>query len=1407
MDETNKTFVEIPGRDASAVIRGFVFQVNLTILRWIDLTGDQRLELECGEDIDTVQDESKDTLTVEKRLLEQLKVRDTRSLTLRRPEALQSVANFCRHRLNNPDIELELRYVTTAPIAVEQGWPRPEGAIDTWMVLRRGALADPERMEAVAEIRQILISCDKPEKTSEESWVALQDALAWDAELFLSRLIMPFEWGAGYGSYLQQEQQAIASIAAGGYAKYGTPDSVFEHLFAYVFRLLCLPGAKLLTAELLRQELENPSIGVSERGILRLLRDEFDALRNEVSALKTAVEGQLQAFSNLTQKVDALGQSFGLNSQFVLSSHTFSSDPPEKVLDGAPRTAALTEIVDSLQKENALLLTGELGSGKTQLLLLASEKLPQHQFWLNVPREAPESEANGMLEAFLRSLLPPGEQSSFRQMCEAACQSLGDAVVVFDDLPRIIPKGQFATRLEIFAKTLRAVGGLLLMSSYFPLPEGLAASIGCARYEVGRFTRQDVLELLSANGAPPPALTEQFADLLVAVTEGLPTLVLAAVRYLQSQSWHFTASELESLFKGEFAVGDRRDTATLLEFVIKDGEERELLVRMSLAIGDFSVEDIATVARVPQRIPLVGEKISRATGVWLQKNSDGRFTRSPLVTASMGEALDPQTRRRVHFVLAMQILKRKALAPIEIFTCFNHLLLAKAELMAALVLLQTLLSLLEMDATIEDDFGFTRMWTSITFEDAVPLDLLLYLKALQIAVLAKQGRDFSAGLQQIDGMLSSAPPDSWGAAMAASTIAIHVVWLVPAIANKYLVEALKRMPAARLPDGSAFPTPEYPLEMILWMSSYTGKTDGDADSWIATVSKLSPEQITVLESSEMMEDNVTILCDGIWRRQYDKPEQERDWATAAERLKAVEAAATSIGFPLLAAAAIRTQIVILAEWEDRLEDAVMLADSALGRFERADCRFLILEVTGRQISYKGQVDRAIPWLEQALECDAFLHSLWRRDVLITLAELKGAVSPQTAVELTARAIEVAYSPHPNDLAIAEAFAEHGIAFWKAGERLSAFVEFERAVDRLLSAATKEELWKGTFFRLFAALVYFSDVMQHGKAREGHTEPAQASFLASRDAHVSYKAEQQSYICLRLAMYADALGDLEGAARLTYRAIERACEFPEAWGALRVQCILALPQALLMNDFAKAAELAVLISEEDPGKILDYGKSLAASAVPEVHEKATEIETAMVGVQPEARLQAFLMHPFVPIAVRLITLSIEGAEVGRIEAYLSDIEKYVPEGRAPIGFVNDLRRGLVAKNDWHLLHQEGYAAIPAINLVHGYVLVLGAMRTAPVQAALGLQIMLAQHLEGFFGSAPSLYRFVIAPLFRAYWKRVMEQGSVLFSTPQAYTCRQLEVADGTPNGTRRLLAAMVSCLNVGVNTETANWLGR
>ena len=45
---------EIPNRDASAAIRGYGYQIDHTIMRWLDLRDSEILELECGEDIDLV---------------------------------------------------------------------------------------------------------------------------------------------------------------------------------------------------------------------------------------------------------------------------------------------------------------------------------------------------------------------------------------------------------------------------------------------------------------------------------------------------------------------------------------------------------------------------------------------------------------------------------------------------------------------------------------------------------------------------------------------------------------------------------------------------------------------------------------------------------------------------------------------------------------------------------------------------------------------------------------------------------------------------------------------------------------------------------------------------------------------------------------------------------------------------------------------------------------------------------------------------------------------------------------------------------------------------------------------------------------------------------------------------------
>src|SRR2546428_385083 len=110
------SFTLLRDRDAWATIRGFVYQVDLTILRWFNLQPDQVLELEHGEDIDLVSKavtaSDHDTRC---RLLEQVKRREV-SLTLRTPEAIAALVNFFEHRTANPHTTLLFRYTTNARI-------------------------------------------------------------------------------------------------------------------------------------------------------------------------------------------------------------------------------------------------------------------------------------------------------------------------------------------------------------------------------------------------------------------------------------------------------------------------------------------------------------------------------------------------------------------------------------------------------------------------------------------------------------------------------------------------------------------------------------------------------------------------------------------------------------------------------------------------------------------------------------------------------------------------------------------------------------------------------------------------------------------------------------------------------------------------------------------------------------------------------------------------------------------------------------------------------------------------------------------------------------------------------------------------------------------------------------------
>jgi hypothetical protein len=112
-------FIISRDRDAAPAIRGLVFQVELTILRWLALAPNDILELERGEDIDLIARSIVADEIEASRLLEQVKHRETR-MSLRTGAAREALANFFEHRRANAG--MLFGSWSTVPVAAAGGF-------------------------------------------------------------------------------------------------------------------------------------------------------------------------------------------------------------------------------------------------------------------------------------------------------------------------------------------------------------------------------------------------------------------------------------------------------------------------------------------------------------------------------------------------------------------------------------------------------------------------------------------------------------------------------------------------------------------------------------------------------------------------------------------------------------------------------------------------------------------------------------------------------------------------------------------------------------------------------------------------------------------------------------------------------------------------------------------------------------------------------------------------------------------------------------------------------------------------------------------------------------------------------------------------------------------------------------
>jgi hypothetical protein len=356
-------FIQIPGRDAHATFAGFVFQVNVTILRWLGLYPDQHLELEAGEDIDLIRKAGTD-VSQDSRLLEQVKQLRKQRLTLTSADALEAVAHLCEHRKANPGANLTFRFLTTTTLGRERRWKGAGTAIDTWARIQSGDLAGPERTTAISNLHTFLSGCRRPSSLSKGSWECLRAILAQPDRSQFTKLITSLDWATGSGDHVAIENEILSLLKSSEPSR--SPETarrIYRDLFAYICRLLTTAGKKQLTTALLAREIEDPTLTSADLLAAARLREWIDD-----------VDSVLARHEKEIQELKARGPAERLRTFYEPESSTehFSRSGPlfdyNQTLRGRQNRLAELDAFVNHPVQRIAVLPGRGGIGKTKLL-------------------------------------------------------------------------------------------------------------------------------------------------------------------------------------------------------------------------------------------------------------------------------------------------------------------------------------------------------------------------------------------------------------------------------------------------------------------------------------------------------------------------------------------------------------------------------------------------------------------------------------------------------------------------------------------------------------------------------------------------------------------------------------------------------------------------------------------------------------------------------------------------------------------------------------------------------------------------------------------------------------------------------------------------------------------------------
>lgn len=1109
-----------PARDASPAIGGFVYQLDWSVLRWLQLGPGEALELEGGEDIDIL---ARGTLgdDDEHRTLVALK-RVRRPVSLRTPSAVAAVAHLAGHRHRNPSRRLSMIYLTTAAPTRERGVQFPNGALCRWNAARRAGRLSPRDRDGLLTL---LRGARRPPRgVTDEDWDALHRTLAEPDGL--ASLVDGLEWVVEAPSGIEVRRQCVALlVGAETIASEDAAEAAHDCLFVEMLRGI-IAGRKRFDRPDLERSLAaiSPGAHTEEAASRRAKAVELDRVSQRVDALEALTHSVLHELGVVGPALDAaelgriapghvLNALVGYLGPPVDQTAEPNVAPPPSGPSSVPRDDAVAALSRQASRHTWVHVHGTIRTGKTTLVRQLISP-GGRTIWLRC-RDLREP----AVLSLLRSIVCRGS----RDPALALARRVGsDGVLVLDDLPAIGHPELTAT-LAVLSELLGHTGGIITTGPR-RLDEGPGAQVAAPP-----FTVSELRQLLALHDAPEPVLANPATlRQVLYVTKGHPERLRHAVEVLKRSDW-LVPKALPTLFAPQ---GEEAEVSRLLRAVdstVPDGNRRQLLFRLSVFDGSFGAADADKVAEIPVAVPDARTHVACLEGLWLERDGEKLWTVSPAVQPFGPQQLHPTARASVHLYAAERHLAAGRLTPVDTLRTVEHLERAGQAERAGRLAAGALLDMLSNDR-IDHDPGIAYLWPNLPA--AMPSGARLWLRAAQLRAhhSAGRARELAQWIRLLgaERNAESSDPD---ALLTSLVVHAAVVTIDPVLAARWVIDAAAAAPPETLTDSFI----EELLEHTASLHGWHVKRPQHLSTWVELLARVPPSRRRELTTTPGFALVASEAMPAMWMDLRNAGTDEGGWQAFLAQLSDLRERSAALGLDLMVAASIRASIIVLCEEFNALDDAVALADAHARTLVPGGCA-LLLDEAGRQLVYRHRDEEGLRYLEVALAAypDGPEYGVERFNAHLIACEGAGRLDQHARAATFARAaVEVATEPDTLVPAAERlvAHAEHAVALWRGGRRREAFRPLEKAMEVLLQSDDRDDLWEARFVLIGHTTGYCSSFAASGRpppytrSGEPYVPPEPGMYRhRRRDLAKHFRAEDAGVLPAHLLTFAIAIRD-------------------------------------------------------------------------------------------------------------------------------------------------------------------------------------------------------------------------------------------------------------------------------------------